>query len=151
MLRELQASVKDILQADPYFSNIKLVTEDLLDVSNTITTSLSKLGIVAIILTPDSASDSPDAPGPILNPVNLNVEIVELVMANRSQSGSRKPASDVAEHTAWRLHYPNHAGTRTDPWPLMFKRLRIVPDKQFLIYRIEFTTTGVLAGITEES
>lgn len=151
VLTDLQAAALAIMQSDKYYARIKLLTEQLGDIRNQIQMSLSKLGICVIVTTPEAVCQHTNAPGPILDPLKLEIDIVEFVMQNRGSSGSQQPASDIAEHTAWLLHYPNHAHHRTDPCAFTAKRIHMVPDKQFLVYRVEFETTGSLAGITEEA
>jgi len=77
-----------------------------------------------------------------MDPVRVEVEIVELVALNRGERGSRLSASDVAEHTGWLLHCVNHPGR--DAYPLTLARIRPRPDKTFLIYTVELETAGSL-------
>lgn len=151
VLDTVQKAAQGILKADPYFTRIEVVTEQLGDIANQIQIALSKLGICAIVATPDTEFDSPDAPGPIMNPVKLIVEVVELVLMNRGKTGTGRSASAVAERAAWQLHYSNHAHYRQDPCMFIARRIRMVPDKTYLIYRVEFTTTGSLPGIIQET
>lgn len=152
LLTSLQESVLQIMQSDPYYARVKLLTEQLGDIRNQIQQALNKLGICALITTPSGDVKYPNAPGPMFDPLTIAVDIVELVLINRGASGSQQPASDVAEHTAWLLHYTNHAHHRNDPFIFSVRRIRLVPDKQFVIYQVEFTTTGLLPGIiTEET
>jgi len=147
VLTTIQDSALSLIQGDRYYARIQVLTEQIGDIRNKINTALAKLGICAIVMTPKGEADSPGAPGPILNPLELHIDICELVMTNRGETGSRQPASDVAEHTAWLLHYPNHAGNRQDPYPFLFQKFYVIPDGKLLIYRIEFRTRGALAGI----
>jgi hypothetical protein len=151
VLTDLQNFALGLMKSDPYYARITLLSEQLGDIANRIQIALGKLGICAIALTPEATVKHTNAPGPILDPIRVSIDVVEFVLKNRGDQGSKQAASDVAEHTAWLLHYPNHAGRRSDPCILTAERLRIIPDKQFLIYRIDFTTAGALAGITEES
>jgi len=138
------------MRSDEYYARVTLLSEDIGDIRNQIKTSLSKLGICAVILTPSADVQHTNAPGPILDPLKLEIDITEFVIKNRGDAGSKQPASDVAEHTMWLLHYPNHAHHRNDPCQFIAQSLRLVPDNQFLIYRVTFQTTGSLAGITTE-
>ena len=147
VLTTIQDNALALLQSDPYYARISKLTEQIGDIRNQITTAVNKLGIVAIIMTPRATIEAQGAPGPQLNPLELHIDIVEFVLKNRGEQGSRQPASDVAEHTAWLLHYPNHAGSRQDAYPFLAKQFYVVPDNNFLVYRVEFTTAGSLAGI----
>ncbi len=146
-LHGLQQQVEGILQSDPYYSGIRLLSEQLGDIQAQVRQALAKLGLCCIVVTPDAQFQGTNAPGPIADPVEVSVDVTELVLVNRGSNGTGIPASAVAEHTAWLLHYPNHAHHREDAHPLTARRIRLVPDKTFLIYRCEFTTTGALAGI----
>jgi len=150
VLKDLQDVVLSIMRSDPYYARITLLSEQIGDIRNQIQLSLGKLGICAIVMTPEATVKHTNAPGPILDPLKISVDIVEFVLKNRGDQGSKQPASDVAEHTAWLLHYPNHAHHRQDPCMLTAVRIGMVPDKQFLIYRVDFTTSGALAGIIQE-
>ena len=93
---------------------------------------------------------STNAPGPILDPILLDVDIIELVIANRGAKGSKLAADEVAERTARLLHTPNWP-TRGDGYLLVCESIEEIPDKTFVIYRTEFRSSGVVAGITEEA
>lgn len=150
VLTDVQGEALAILRSDLYYAQIALLSEQLGEIRNEIQRALAKLGLCAIVLTPEATFQHTQAPGPILDPLSLTVEIVEFVTKNRGASGTQIPASDAAEHTAWLLHFPNHAHHRSDAHTFTARRIRMVPDKQFLVYRVEFTTSGVLAGIIEE-
>lgn len=151
ILTELQEAALSIMQSDSYYARITLLSEQRGDIRNQIQVALAKLGICCIVMTPEAVCENSNAPGPMFNPLTLSIDVVEFVLKNRGDQGSGQAASDVAEHTLWLLHYPNHAHHRQDPCNLIAKRLRLVPDKQFLVYRVEFETTGSLPGITEET
>lgn len=151
VLNDLQTAALTIMQGDKYYARVALLTEQLGDIRNQIQISLGKLGICAIIMTPSAECKLTNCPGPILDPLKLSVDIVELVVTNRGANGSKQPASEVAEHTAWLLHYPNHAHHRKDPCIFTARSIRQVPDKLFLVYRVEFTTSGSLSGLTQET
>jgi hypothetical protein len=146
----LQNSVVAAIRADPWFARITVLSEQIGDIENQIQRSLSKLGICAIVLTPGASVKYADAPGPLLDPLTVAIDIVELVLTNRGNSGSKQPASDVAERIAWLLHHPNDP-ERSPPMSnrLIVRKISLIPDKQFLVYRVELETTGALAGIIE--
>ena len=147
VLTTLQGATAKILAADKFFQRVEPLTENLGDINNQIKIALSKLGVSVLVLTPGAEGESTNAPGPILNPVNLVVAIFENVLLNRGERGTKVPAAEFAEYIAWLLHYPNHAATRQDDFPLTFRRIRLVPDKTLLVYNVEFTTRTALAGI----
>jgi hypothetical protein len=145
-LTTLQIDTADIIKSDEYFARIEPLYEQLGDLTNKIRVALNKLGISVLVLTPSAVCQSTNAPGPILDPVTLVVQVVENVLLNQGASGTQLPAGDVAEKIAWLLHYPNHAG-RGDTFPLTCRSIRLVPDKTLLVYNVEFTCQTALAGI----
>lgn len=144
VLSDTQAMMVAILESDSALAPVKILSENLGDINSQIRMALGKIGICAIVLTPDASVDGTNAPGPLLKPVGVVVEIEELVVVNRGDKGSKLPASDVAERVLWRGHSPNWP-TRGDTRLLTGKGIKLIPDKQFLIYRVEFETTGALA------
>lgn len=148
VLEELQQVALARMRVDPYYARVTLLHEQLHDIRAQIRAALGKLGIVAIIITPKADSTKPNAPGPILDGCNLVVDITELVVVNRGANGSRQPASDVAEHTAWLLHSPNHPG-RADKPIMALRSIDLVPDQTYLIYRVTMQTSVALAGIVQ--
>jgi hypothetical protein len=150
ILTSVQTEVNGILIADRRLAHVKILSEQLKDIRSEIQTTLGKLGLCAIISTPDAEFRYTNAPGPQMDPLKVSVDVVEFVLKNRSPQGTNQPASDTAERIAWTLHYPNHAHERHDVFPLTALRIRTVPDKNFLVYRVEFETSGALAGINAE-
>lgn len=149
VLDTVQKAAQGILKADSYFTRIEVITEQLGDISNQIQIALSKLGICVLVVTPDTDFKFPDAPGPIMDPLKIIVEVTEQVLMNRGAQGTGRSASAVAERAAWQLHYPNHAHYRRDPCMFTARRIRLVPDKNYLVYRVELTTTGALPGMKQ--
>jgi hypothetical protein len=139
-LTTLQTQCVTIMEADARIDGVSILYEQIGNIGSMIQAALSKIGICAIVLTP-GAEGKGTAPGPQVNPVKLTVQITELVFKNRSAAGTNIPASSLAEHLAWLLHYANHAATRSDP-QLTFRRLALVPDKNYLIYNVDFETAS---------
>lgn len=149
IFQNLQSMAKDIMVDDDYFTDIDVLTEDLHDIQNRIRVALSKIGLCCIVYTPEADVKYPNAPGPMFEPMKLHVGINEFVLKNRGDAGTKIPASEVAERVAWLLHHPNHP-TRDDATQLVCERIRLIPDKQFVVYRVEFAGLGSLDGITSE-
>lgn len=149
VLTDVQTQAVKLMIGDKYYASVKIIPEqEPGNIPSLIAQALGKVGgICAIVATPSCIFRGTDAPGPQIDPLSLSIDIVEFVAVNRGAKGSQLPCSEVAEHTAWLLHYPNHAATRSDSYPLIADRMRLVPDKQFLIYRVEFKTVGMFAGI----
>ncbi len=150
VLEELQEVAVSRMQSDPYYARVSLLREQLHDIRAQIRTALGKIGIVGIVVTPQADCNKPNAPGPILDGLNLVIDITELVIVNRGANGSRQPASEVAEHTAWLLHSPNHPG-RNDKPIMALRSINLVPDPTYLIYRVTMQTSVALAGIVAPS
>lgn len=146
-LTVIQDAVVKLLQSDTFLMPVKLLKEQQGDIRAQVQAALAKLGICAIAMTPKAVFSEPNAPGPLADPLSIWVDVYENVSSNRGANGSKLPCSDVAERVAWWLHYPNHAHERQDAFILVAKSLGIVPDKNFLVYRVEFETKASLAGI----
>jgi hypothetical protein len=110
VLSTLRSQVQDRLQADDYFEDIPILTEERGDVEAEISNALGtlteqggKLGICVVILTA-RAEIKDSIPGPYLGNIGLTIHVEESVLINKGASGTQKPCSDVAERVAARLH-----------------------------------------------
>jgi hypothetical protein len=144
LLSQIRSQALKVLKADPKFARVTCLSTNDGDIAQKIKEGLSKLGILVLIRVPDAVNDAPDAPGPIFSPVTVFCEITELVLANRGASGSKLPADEVAERVAELLHAPNYPGR--DAIPLVCERIREIPDKTFVVLRVEFKAAGGYAG-----
>ncbi|MFO7534716.1 MAG: hypothetical protein R6X19_03375 [Kiritimatiellia bacterium] len=138
------------LQADTALQPVRLIARTKNDIKNEITTTLAKFGICALVMTPSAKMRGSNAPGPMLDPVNLVIDVIEQVGFNRGTKGTKLPAEDVAEQIAWRLHAVNHPG-RKDAHPLICEEIEEISDAEFLAYRVKFRTSGQLPGINQEN
>lgn len=138
------------LQADTALQPVRLIARTKGDIKNEILTTLGKYGICILVMTPSAKMRGTNAPGPMLDPINLVVDVIEHVAINRGAKGSKLPAEDVAEQVAWRLHAVNHP-TRRDAFPLICEEIEEISDAEFLAYRVKFRTSGQLPGINQET
>ena len=104
VLKSIQQTVHDRLVADPFFTNIPVITENIGDIENAIQTAIAKLGVCAIVVTPTATTSFPDTLSPYFDNIRIIVRVVEKVLLNRSAHGTNKSASDVAEMVAALLH-----------------------------------------------
>jgi hypothetical protein len=156
VLTDIRTAIRDLLVADRTLAGIAILTEDKGDIQNEIeralgvlTDSQGMLGVCVVVMTPTARCSAPDAPGPLLEPISVVVDVIELVIVNRGDTGSKIPASDIAEQVLWRVTSVNHPTRGDDP---AYRPISVgmVPDETYVVYRCEFETSGVLPGITTE-
>ena len=151
-LADLRTAAAALLSADAYFSDVTVLTEQKANIDNeieralaTLTEKNSKIGVVAVVITPLAAISQPNLPGPYLDPITLVVHIEESVTINNGATGTLKPASDIAEKVLSVLHRVVPTGFAR---PLIADRNAISaaePVLGDLAYDVRFTTQ---AGLT---
>jgi hypothetical protein len=144
LFSNIQNQCVAVMKADAYYRRIEPVAEQQGEIASMIKIALQKLGIAVIVHTPTAECKGRSSPWPRMDPVRVEIEIVELVMMNRGEKGSRIPASDLAEHTGWLLHCVNHPAR--DAYPLTLSRIGFRPHKVFLIHTVELETAGSLSS-----
>ncbi len=146
LLETLQLDAVAVLQAAPDLATIQnILREQQGDIQAQIKAAIAKLGLVIMVMTPSGKSTAKNAPGPILDPLILAIDITEMVLINRGVNGTRIPCSEAAERVAWAIHGPNHPGRQLIP-NVSVTSVGIVPDPSFLIYRVEALTRGVITS-----
>ena len=152
VLKQLQQSFADHLSADSYFSTPAspglpvpaIITENVLDITNMIQTAISKIGASVIIITPQANVPAEDVPYVYFENVTMIARCFELPTVNRGATGSQKPAFDMAEMVAAIGHHftpllENSSGPDINTtWVLANPAIRLIADKQFLIYDVRF-------------
>jgi hypothetical protein len=145
MLIEIIQDAADALRADPYFSNIPVLAEDLGDPANAIDTYLTKRGGIGVmIMTPKANVTSPNLPGPYFEGIIFIASVWENVALNRAAdgSGTGKAALAVAEVIAALLHHHSPAGIAETLTPLT-PTIALVPRTEpYLAYNILYKTEG---------
>ena len=146
LLSEIQDEAARLLAADERLSGVDILTERLGDLENQIAIRVGKIGLAIVVITPDAQVRGGSAPGPLLNPINIVVEVAELPAVNRGPRGRNLPAADAAETVAAVLHAANRRGT-PPVHPLEARRIRLVPSKGgTVIYHVVFTASGVIGA-----
>ena len=114
----LQTEVLKRLQSHAYLSDVKILTEEKGDIENEIQRSLGnltgvdgKIGLCIVILTPTATSKSPNAPGPLLDGLSLVISVIENVLVNQSDQGTKKHAIEIVELVLRYLHRGTVPGT----------------------------------------
>ena len=103
-LHDIQIAMRKHLLADPWFSNIPVITQNEGDIDTLIKQKISRLGIACLIILEEATQEEPAQTGPYFDQVKYAVEVSEQVTINRGSSGTRKPMLDVCERVARRLH-----------------------------------------------
>ena len=139
----IQQTAANRLMADPFFSDLKVVTENISDIENEIERAIASLGIVVIVVTPTaSVRQMKDAPGPYFEDIRIVVQVSESVTLNRSAQGTNKTALQVAEYALAVLHGfqpPNLSEAYYAENPT----IALVPDPNGLLtYHVMLNTHG---------
>ncbi len=142
----LQTEVLKRLQAHPYLADVKILTEEKGDIENEVQRALGnltgvdgKIGACIIILTPLGKSKSTGAPGPVLDDFQIIISVIENVLVNQGDDGTKKHAIEIVELILRYLHRWTVPGTNA--------ALRIaanaftITDSDPLTYNINFVTS----------
>lgn len=148
-LSTLRDAIAAHLAALEYFEGIPVFTEKKGDVANeiqralsTLTPTGSKIGACVIIVTPLAAISQPNIPGPYLDPITLIAHVEESVIINHGDTGTLKPASDIAEAILSALHRTTLAGFAR---PLIADRNAIAAAEPIVgdvAYDVRFSTAA---------
>jgi hypothetical protein len=123
--------------------DVPILTEQMQDIENEILRAIgplteqnAKSGVCIIVLTPRARASKPNLPGPYFDNVRIVGRVVENVTVNQSGTGTKKPASQVAEYlaNAW------HRKILSNGKVLVVTEISIVPDESNLIYDVLATT-----------
>ncbi len=108
----LQAAVQARLKAHPWLADIPILTEAQGDVPNEIDRAMGaltgvdgKIGACVVILTPAASSKFPNSPGPLLDQLDITLSVLENVMVNQSDQGTKKHALEIVEFLLRFLHH----------------------------------------------
>lgn len=146
MLIEIIEYAADLLRADPYFSDIPVLSEDLGDPANSIDTYLTKrTGIGVIVMTPKANVKHQNLPGPYFEDIIFIASVWENVTLNRAAdgSGTGKKALAVAETIAAILDKKPSAAGVAETFTAMTPTIALVPNTSpFLAYNVLYRTNG---------
>lgn len=111
-LAAIQAALQARLSSHEWFADIPVLTEAKGDLENeiaralgTVTETNSKIGACVVILTPTAHCKNQNAPGPCLDPLNIVVDVLEDVLINQGDTGTKKHAAEIVEMVLRRIHW----------------------------------------------
>ncbi|MEK9752257.1 MAG: hypothetical protein VW338_03470 [Rhodospirillaceae bacterium] len=142
-LTTIQDAIRDRLAAVPYFATapaIPVLSESHGDLANEMAIQLDQLGIGAVVKT-TSLQPSADLPDRALQ-MSLAISIGELVVLNRSATGSQKPAMSAALE-AW--NSLNGWTPLTNWTPVACRRITSSVIEGLLVYVLEADSTLLLS------
>lgn len=148
-LAQLREDAANKLRANPLLSGIEVFTERIGDIESKIEIALGSLkGICIIVLTPKANVSWPDSPGPVFDDVNIVVRVVENVLVNQGDSGTKKPCSYIAEvvgsgptdEAGASANSGLHLFITSENKTLTCRSIGMVPDPDALIYDVIFKT-----------
>lgn len=136
-LSDIREAVKSMTEADPYFSDIEVVSERLKDFQAELDEKLATLGGVALLIVTPSLGD------PIVNIPGANFEdilLVGRVLENVNLNDTGKEALDVAIylHALWSQIKPDQVSASLKA----VSSPRLANDPKFLSYDVTFATQG---------
>jgi hypothetical protein len=102
-LSSIQAGILTLLQAEPYFSDITILEQDAKELEFKIAEAVGRIGVCVIIEHPKMTVPNPNVPGPY-GAYTVSVFVYENTIINRSDTGTGKVASDIAEYVASTCH-----------------------------------------------
>lgn len=103
-LSATQKAIRDRLLSFGWFNDIPVLTERVGNIEQEILNKLATIGLCCIVLTPTCDMENVDAPKPMLI-INAVIQVTELVAINQSQTGTGKPAAQVACVVLAALHH----------------------------------------------
>lgn len=146
----LQQAVQARLESDGFFSDIEILLEDVHDIENEIERSVQKAtgGVCVIVLTTklNTSGNFAQVTAPYWDRVEVVVQVVEYPTINRADSGTGKPAIEVAENVARLLCLPFKPDPATAPFTPLDPTLTLVPDETFVVWNCRFRTAGAIVS-----
>jgi hypothetical protein len=143
LLTTIQQAIADRLKTDRFFSDIPILTEKIGDIENEIQRQLGAIGVVVIVITPTANVVYTAPPGPYWHDIHVVVRVVENVVINQGQNGTKKPASDIAEIISAMIHLYQPPPPVSALYCTPDHSLSLVADPSGnLTYDCDFTTHG---------
>lgn len=145
---DLQEKAAELVQADPYFAGIEVLTERKGDLTQKLNTALQTLGLSVVVMTPTFQITGQVKTRRVVR-VSIVVDCSEIVVTNQGASGTRKPSLAAAWAAALALDtQPN--GQAPEGMPHLAgmhefaldqdKPVRLVPNKVLLTYQAYLST-----------
>lgn len=91
----VQTQAAALIQADPFFAGIEVLTERMGDVNQKIQSALGRIGLSVIVLTPRFELSAKKGKRRVVT-VKVVVDCSEIVVTNMSAAGTQKPALAAA-------------------------------------------------------
>ena len=136
-MEELQDELATVLEKSQFFADMPILTEKQKDIESEIERALGSLGgACVIILTPRANVSHPNLPGPQFSDVSIVARVIENVLVNQSDAGTKNPASLIAEQVAANLHHVHTTSGKI----VLCQQLGLVPDPDSLMYDVMFKT-----------
>ena len=153
MMTEIQTAVQTALLANDYFEDIPVLVEDIADIDNEIARALGPLtegdtgksGVVAVVMTASGDVAKPNLPGPDFENIKIFVNIIETPLINRTDDGTNKRASAIAEQVARVLHHHTPTGGRLIYADMPTIRMIEPPEEGQTAWQAAFRTSGSAA------
>ena len=132
-----------------FFSDVPKMVDDDGDIIAELQKALATLageggrnGVACIIEVPDLSVALPNLTGPEFGEMTIDINMVENVLLNRGESGTRKTARRLAMAAAQTLHHKAIPGLNK---VLLVKRIfkKDNPDTKDLIYTTQIETGGL--------
>lgn len=139
-LLTLQDEIAGALEADTYFSDIPVITENRGDIPTLIEEATNKAGLCVVVETPSANQRNGNIPNPYLDEINVAVTIWEHVELNRRASGTQKKFLDVAQIAAALLL--QFVPTSCAPLAPVNPLFNNVPDPIFAGLQLRYRTGG---------
>lgn len=153
VLVSIQQQCADRILADPFFTNVPVLTERIKDLNAEIATALApitgaggKSGLAVVVLTPTANVHFENVFGPFFDDIRITVRVIENVTVNQDAThGTNIPAAAAAEKICSLLHYfqPDSANG-----PVVSRRpgISLQDDPDNLVYLCRFRTSGGPVG-----
>ena len=142
MLLELQDRLKALLEAEPYFAGVTIITERKGDILSEIERELGKLQFSVVVATAEGeAQEGGEGPRPVWD-LRLNVSLIQAVRLDE-QAESRNVIQGLEAAMGALQNQPvNELGR--GPGRLAVTRFEAIPDENVTIYQLTVACIGQL-------
>lgn len=146
VLKTIEQENTNRLLADPYFSNVPVINQQIGDIANEIAIAVGSIGVCVIVMVPNADVKYPNIPGPYFDGIYLKVRVVENVIVNQGASGTGKGALDIAEYVVALIHHFSPQSL-SEIMNAANPTITLGNDPNFLNYDVHFFTQGGLSYV----